>query len=142
VVGWVELHGRTEIRAHLGDLEVVLLRMPPLRESTFPYVDGPAVIAAVPDLVLVDELAHRLRIVAERCDTCGAPAKGRGKVMTNSSMVRNTPDPLKSSFRTAGAVTRTFLAARPSGLLGTTRTRKDRTSLLLPITSSRRRRDN
>jgi two-component system, OmpR family, sensor histidine kinase KdpD len=60
VVGWVERHGRPETRAQLGDLEVLPPRMLPYKGSTFADLDVPAVIAAAPDLVLVDELAHRL----------------------------------------------------------------------------------
>jgi two-component system sensor histidine kinase KdpD len=60
VVGWVERHGRPETRAQLGDLEVIPPRMLLYRGSAFADLDVPAVIATAPDLVLVDELAHRL----------------------------------------------------------------------------------
>jgi two-component system sensor histidine kinase KdpD len=60
VVGWVERHGRPATRAQLGDLEVLPPRMLPYRGSVFADLDVPAVIATAPDLVLVDELAHRL----------------------------------------------------------------------------------
>jgi two-component system sensor histidine kinase KdpD len=60
VVGWVERHGRPETRAQLGDLEVMPPRMLPYRGSAFAELDVPGVLATAPDLVLVDELAHRL----------------------------------------------------------------------------------
>jgi two-component system sensor histidine kinase KdpD len=60
VGGWVERHGRPATRAQLGDLEVIPPRMLAYRGSSFADLDVPAVIAAAPDLVLVDELAHRL----------------------------------------------------------------------------------
>jgi K+-sensing histidine kinase KdpD len=60
LVGWVERHGRPETRAQRGDLEVLPPRMLPHRGSSFADLDVPAVIDAAPDLVLVDELAHRL----------------------------------------------------------------------------------
>jgi two-component system, OmpR family, sensor histidine kinase KdpD len=60
VVGWVERHGRPETRAQLGDLEVLPPRMLPYRGSAFADLDVAAIIAAAPDLVLIDELAHSL----------------------------------------------------------------------------------
>lgn len=60
VVGWVERHGRSETRAQLGDLEVIAPRQATYRGIAFPELDVDAVLASEPDLVLVDELAHRV----------------------------------------------------------------------------------
>jgi two-component system sensor histidine kinase KdpD len=60
VVGWVERHGRSETRAQLGDLEVIAPREATYRGVAFPELDVQAVLASEPDLVLVDELAHRV----------------------------------------------------------------------------------
>lgn len=58
VIGWLERHGRAETRAQRGDLEVVPPRTVLYRGSTFRDMDVAAVVAASPDVVLVDELAH------------------------------------------------------------------------------------
>jgi len=58
VVGWIERHGRSETRAQLGELEVIAPRQATYHGSAFPELDVDAVLAAEPDLVLVDELAH------------------------------------------------------------------------------------
>jgi two-component system, OmpR family, sensor histidine kinase KdpD len=60
VVGWVERHGRSETRAQLGELEVIAPRQAIYRGVAFPELDVDAVLASEPDLVLVDELAHRV----------------------------------------------------------------------------------
>ena len=60
VVGWVERHGRSETRAQLGELEVIPPRQATYRGITFPELDVDGVLASEPDLVLVDELAHRV----------------------------------------------------------------------------------
>jgi len=67
VVGWIERHGRSETRAQLGELEVIPPRQATYRGSVFPELDVGGVLAAQPDLVLVDELAH------------GVPDTGRGR---------------------------------------------------------------
>jgi two-component system, OmpR family, sensor histidine kinase KdpD len=58
VVGWMERHGRAETEGQLGDLEIVPPRDTDYRGTTFEELDVDAVIAARPDVVLVDELAH------------------------------------------------------------------------------------
>jgi two-component system sensor histidine kinase KdpD len=60
VVGWVERHGRSETRAQLGDLEVIAPREATYRGIAFAELDVDGVLAREPDLVLVDELAHRV----------------------------------------------------------------------------------
>jgi two-component system sensor histidine kinase KdpD len=60
VVGWIERHGRSETRAQLGDLEVIPPREATYRGIAFPELDVNGVQASEPDLVLVDELAHRV----------------------------------------------------------------------------------
>ncbi len=58
VVGWIERHGRPETKAQLRDLQLIPGRSVDYRGSTFLELDVDAVIAAQPDVVLVDELAH------------------------------------------------------------------------------------
>jgi len=60
VVGWIERHGRSETRAQLGELDVIPPRQVTYRGSVFPELDVGGVLVAQPDLVLVDELAHRV----------------------------------------------------------------------------------
>jgi two-component system sensor histidine kinase KdpD len=60
VVGWIERHGRSETRAQLGELEVVAPRHATYRGIAFPELDVDGVLASEPNLVLVDELAHRV----------------------------------------------------------------------------------
>ncbi len=58
VVGWIERHGRADTRAQLRDLEVIPARSVEYRGSTFSELDVDAVMAAKPDVVIIDELAH------------------------------------------------------------------------------------
>jgi two-component system sensor histidine kinase KdpD len=58
VVGYVELHGRTETERLLEGLEVVPRQKVEYRGSSLEEMDTSAVIARHPQLVLVDELAH------------------------------------------------------------------------------------
>ena len=58
VVGWIERHGRRETKAQLRDLEIVSPRMVLHRDREFEELDLDAVMAAGPNVVLVDELAH------------------------------------------------------------------------------------
>ena len=58
VVGWIERHGRADTRAQLRDLELIPPRSLEYRGSSFLELDIDAVIAAQPDVVIVDELAH------------------------------------------------------------------------------------
>jgi two-component system sensor histidine kinase KdpD len=60
VVGWIEHHDRPETRAQLGDLEVIRPGRVTYRGHEFAELDLPGVLAAKPDLVIVDELAHSL----------------------------------------------------------------------------------
>ena len=58
VVGFVETHGRHLTQEQLGDLEVVPRRQMTHRGAEFEEMDVDAVLARVPAVVLVDELAH------------------------------------------------------------------------------------
>jgi two-component system, OmpR family, sensor histidine kinase KdpD len=60
VVGWIDPHDRPETEAQLGDLEVITPRHVSYRGHDFAEVDVPQVVAANPDVVIVDELAHTL----------------------------------------------------------------------------------
>ncbi len=58
VVGYVEVHGRAETAAQLGDLEIVPRRRIDYLGKSLEEMDLDAVIARRPDIALVDELAH------------------------------------------------------------------------------------
>ncbi len=58
VVGYVEVHGRAETAAQLGDLEIVPRRRIDYQGKSLEEMDLDAVIARRPDIALVDELAH------------------------------------------------------------------------------------
>jgi two-component system sensor histidine kinase KdpD len=58
VVGWIERHGRAETEGGVGVLETVPPRALEYRGRCFEELDLDAVIAADPDVVLIDELAH------------------------------------------------------------------------------------
>jgi two-component system, OmpR family, sensor histidine kinase KdpD len=58
VAGWIEWHGRPEMRRQLGGLEVITPRTVAYRGTVFTDFDAPAAIASGADVVLVDELAH------------------------------------------------------------------------------------
>src|SRR6202171_3133049 len=58
VVGFVETPGRAETASQVGDLEVVPRRKIAYRGVTLEEMDVNAVIARVPEVVIVDELAH------------------------------------------------------------------------------------
>ena len=58
VVGFVETHGRPLTAEALGDLETVPRRTIEYRGSMFEEMDVDAILARVPVIVLVDELAH------------------------------------------------------------------------------------
>jgi two-component system sensor histidine kinase KdpD len=60
VVAWVEDHGRAETQAQLGELEVIEPGLFTYHGHDFSDVDLPGVLAAKPDVVIVDELAHSL----------------------------------------------------------------------------------
>ena len=60
VVGWVEPHDRPETQAQLGDLDVIGPRRVVYRGHNFAELDLLGVLAAKPDVVIVDELAHSL----------------------------------------------------------------------------------
>src|SRR5262245_18248340 len=58
VIGYIEPHGRTETEAMIRGLEQVPLRKTEYRGVTLTEMDVDAVIARMPAVVLVDELAH------------------------------------------------------------------------------------
>jgi two-component system sensor histidine kinase KdpD len=58
VVGFIETHGRAETAAQVRDLEVIPRRKIAYRGVTLEEMDVDAVIARVPGVVIVDELAH------------------------------------------------------------------------------------
>ncbi|MEI7434305.1 MAG: sensor histidine kinase KdpD [Methanomicrobiales archaeon] len=58
LIGYVETHGRAETEALLEGLTVVPRKIVEYREVKLEEMDLDAVVAARPDLVLVDELAH------------------------------------------------------------------------------------
>ncbi len=60
VVGWIERHGRPDTLALLSDLDVIEPAAVTYRGHEFPDLDVAAVLAAQPDVVVVDELAHSL----------------------------------------------------------------------------------
>ena len=57
-IGYVETHGRAETEALVEGLPVIPRKMIEYRNVTIPEMDLDAVLAAHPQLVLVDELAH------------------------------------------------------------------------------------
>src|SRR5262245_29495459 len=58
VIAFVEVHGRVETAALIGDLEQVPLRRIEYRGVTLEEMDVEAVIARRPEIAIVDELAH------------------------------------------------------------------------------------
>jgi two-component system, OmpR family, sensor histidine kinase KdpD len=60
VVGWVERHDRPNTLAQLDGLEVITPTQVTYRGHDFEEMDTAAVLAAQPDVVIVDELAHSL----------------------------------------------------------------------------------
>lgn len=58
VIGFVECHGRPHTEEQCGDLPVIPRRVLEYRGSSFEEMDLEAVLAARPEVVLVDELAH------------------------------------------------------------------------------------
>ena len=58
VVGWMDDHDRAGTQAQLGELTVVAPRTMTYRDHDFFDLDVPGVLAADPDVVIVDELAH------------------------------------------------------------------------------------
>ena len=58
VVGWMDDHDRAGTQAQLGELTVVAPRTMTYRDHDFFDLDVPGVLAAEPDVVIVDELAH------------------------------------------------------------------------------------
>src|SRR5215211_3305521 len=58
-IGVIESHGRRETDALCEGLESVPMLSVPYRERTFPEFNLDAVLADKPDIVLIDELAHR-----------------------------------------------------------------------------------
>ena len=57
-IGYVETHGRAETDALLAGLTVIPRKIVEYRGVTIPEMDLDAILAAHPQLVLVDELAH------------------------------------------------------------------------------------
>jgi two-component system sensor histidine kinase KdpD len=60
VVGWLEHHQRPDTLARLGDLEVISPAVVSYRGHEFADLDVAGVLAARPEAVVVDELAHGL----------------------------------------------------------------------------------
>jgi two-component system, OmpR family, sensor histidine kinase KdpD len=60
VVGWLELHGRPDTEAQLGDLPMIAPDHLTYRGLDVLDIDVAGVLAAEPDVVIVDELAHSL----------------------------------------------------------------------------------
>ena len=60
VVGWVDPHDRPETQAQLSELDVIDPRQVTYRGHDFDELDLVGVLAAEPDVVVVDELAHSL----------------------------------------------------------------------------------
>lgn len=58
VIAYVEPHGRVETAAMVGDMELVPRRPVVYRGARFDEMDVDAVLARMPDVALVDELAH------------------------------------------------------------------------------------
>ncbi|MEC0247040.1 histidine kinase [Paenibacillus chitinolyticus] len=58
VIGLLELHGRKETADQVGDLELIPRKIITYRGTELQEMDTEAVIRRMPDLVLVDELAH------------------------------------------------------------------------------------
>jgi two-component system sensor histidine kinase KdpD len=58
VIGWLEPHERPDTVAQVSDLEMIATMDVPYRGRNFPDLDTQAVLAAGPDVVVVDELAH------------------------------------------------------------------------------------
>jgi two-component system sensor histidine kinase KdpD len=58
VIGLVESHGRKETEARIRDLELIPLRIIPYRGVELKEMDVEAIIARLPNTVVVDELAH------------------------------------------------------------------------------------
>ncbi|HZK30981.1 MAG TPA: sensor histidine kinase KdpD [Methanoregula sp.] len=57
-IGYIETHGRTETEALVEGISLIPRKMIEYRNVTIPEMDLDAVLAARPQLVLVDELAH------------------------------------------------------------------------------------
>src|SRR5262245_27165580 len=60
VVGWLEPHDRPDTEAQLGDLPMITPDHLIYRGHDVFEIDVAGVLAAEPDLVIVDELAHSL----------------------------------------------------------------------------------
>jgi two-component system sensor histidine kinase KdpD len=58
VIGYVEIHNRSQTAAQIGDLEIIPRKKIHYRGTTFEEMDTDAIIARHPQVVLVDELAH------------------------------------------------------------------------------------
>jgi two-component system sensor histidine kinase KdpD len=58
VIGYLEPHGRAETTAVAEGLEVIPRRRVSYRDSVLEEMDLPGVLARVPELCLIDELAH------------------------------------------------------------------------------------
>src|SRR5947209_18687824 len=58
VVGYVETHGRPQTEAQIGDLEIIPRKQVTYRAVMLVDIDTEAIIARLPKVVLIDELAH------------------------------------------------------------------------------------
>jgi two-component system, OmpR family, sensor histidine kinase KdpD len=64
MVGWLEQHQRLDTLDQLGELEMIAPARVVYREHEFDELDLPAVLAAKPEAVVVDELATARRTAA------------------------------------------------------------------------------
>jgi two-component system sensor histidine kinase KdpD len=59
MIGWVDAHDRSGTLAQVANLEVIPPLLTSYRDHEFAELDVAGILAASPDLVIVDELAHR-----------------------------------------------------------------------------------
>lgn len=58
VIGYVESHGRSEVEAQIGELEIIPRKKVEFSKNVMEDMNTEAIIARKPQTVLVDELAH------------------------------------------------------------------------------------
>ncbi|MBM7824313.1 two-component system sensor histidine kinase KdpD [Arcanobacterium pluranimalium] len=113
IVGVVEDHGRPHTKALIDGLTVMPRKEIRIGQSTFGELDVDACIAAAPEVVLVDELAHTVVVSPKAPKTTTA-------AVTNTSMSKST------SATTASAVAPdpTTTASAPSPATEATQTKR------------------
>ncbi len=102
VVAWMELHDRPDTGAQLGDLVVIGPSRHDYRGHDFFEPDLPGVLAARPDVVILDELAH------------SHPDRQRQRWMDAADILVAGPDVL-TSVNVANLVSARDYAARLTG---------------------------